>query len=484
MASKKLYLKIDHEGKESSFELVAGKSVNIGRSPSCELKLLNEGVSQKHLKISWDGHEIFIQDLSSTNGSFRLPQDSPFAEASFSPQASSLTLRLAKETINIRWSDSEIVKKIDSTQVENVSKKTAVTLLSSRPTSPAKVSTIVSNLKKLSAITREIERPRRAKATPPLTGNLLLSSLLLLLCSLIWGLMHGKGLFLSSYSQLRLGGAIDLCLLWMNLIQTKFYLFTGSGLILGVSSYFIFKETHALRRRPLEFFFCENVIPTWLQKVATIIALLLALLWPFAIAKLVGMPLSKISPMLSFLKLFPERDNAKFEDEFRSAALSLKGSSLAYKQLLLHDRNRVLNECRANEANDSNWEDRRTCLILLMATSVEAEDEIKPALLSDVADRLSILLALDGITRVLSIEGLDSPVLKFFLNSLTNLGLANEEEDIRAILYSKNLSRDDAKEILMELRQRIEDRLLERQEELNLPEAFQISLKSPLEEGL
>jgi diguanylate cyclase (GGDEF)-like protein len=42
----------------------------VGRSPSADLKILDEGTSREHLEILLDGDRIVVRDLDSTNGTF------------------------------------------------------------------------------------------------------------------------------------------------------------------------------------------------------------------------------------------------------------------------------------------------------------------------------------------------------------------------------------------------------------------------------
>jgi pSer/pThr/pTyr-binding forkhead associated (FHA) protein len=42
----------------------------IGRSPECDLCLIDEFISAKHCKIFFEKEELFIEDQGSTNGTF------------------------------------------------------------------------------------------------------------------------------------------------------------------------------------------------------------------------------------------------------------------------------------------------------------------------------------------------------------------------------------------------------------------------------
>ncbi|OQB17528.1 MAG: FHA domain-containing protein FhaB [Deltaproteobacteria bacterium ADurb.Bin207] len=52
------------------FLLVPGKEIHIGRSNDLDMVLAEDMVSRKHARIAFQGDDIFIEDLASTNGTF------------------------------------------------------------------------------------------------------------------------------------------------------------------------------------------------------------------------------------------------------------------------------------------------------------------------------------------------------------------------------------------------------------------------------
>ncbi len=52
------------------FPLVPGKEILIGRSNDLDMVLAEDMVSRRHARIGFQGDEIFIEDLASTNGTF------------------------------------------------------------------------------------------------------------------------------------------------------------------------------------------------------------------------------------------------------------------------------------------------------------------------------------------------------------------------------------------------------------------------------
>jgi len=119
---------------------------------------------------------------------------------------------------------------------------------------------------------------------------------------------------------------------------------------------------------------------------------------------------------------------------------------------------------------------------LLSAVAIEALEEVRPALLGDIAARAAILLSLDGIGRVVAVEGQDSPLIPFFLGALDAVGLSEEKENIESMI--QNPDKTQALATLLDLRKRVELRLDARQAELNLPKIFFITYPSPLEIGI
>jgi len=56
-----------NEGEIGS-HVILDKSVVVGRDPSAELPLQDEGISRRHCQVSYDGDHFVLEDLGSTNG--------------------------------------------------------------------------------------------------------------------------------------------------------------------------------------------------------------------------------------------------------------------------------------------------------------------------------------------------------------------------------------------------------------------------------
>jgi pSer/pThr/pTyr-binding forkhead associated (FHA) protein len=51
----------------TTFELSSGSTL-IGRNPTTDITLVDEGISREHAVIEWEGNSFTIEDLQSTNG--------------------------------------------------------------------------------------------------------------------------------------------------------------------------------------------------------------------------------------------------------------------------------------------------------------------------------------------------------------------------------------------------------------------------------
>lgn len=57
------------DGSVSGLSLAIGLCT-IGRSPRCDVQLIDARVSRRHCQLRIDGHSIWLNDLDSTNGTF------------------------------------------------------------------------------------------------------------------------------------------------------------------------------------------------------------------------------------------------------------------------------------------------------------------------------------------------------------------------------------------------------------------------------
>jgi hypothetical protein len=221
-------------------------------------------------------------------------------------------------------------------------------------------------------------------------------------------------------------------------------------------------------------------------KIWIALCALLTITWPLLWAMHYGFSPLKIARYNEFLAVTRAADQNSVGQNIvalKKFTDTLSGSSLLYKHLLLNQRARILAECRG-VGEKAGWASKKNCLILLEAAAIEVYQDVKPALLNDVAQRVAILLSLDGIVLTLSVEGRRSESLKVFLSSLDEIGLAAEKNDIQKIIEGAEFDDDRAISLLRDLRRRIELRLDLRQLELGFPNALYIRVPGPLESGI
>jgi pSer/pThr/pTyr-binding forkhead associated (FHA) protein len=65
---RKASLIIESGGFEGTRYEITTSDVIIGRTPTSDLTLVDEGISREHAVISWDEDHFSIEDLQSTNG--------------------------------------------------------------------------------------------------------------------------------------------------------------------------------------------------------------------------------------------------------------------------------------------------------------------------------------------------------------------------------------------------------------------------------
>jgi EmrB/QacA subfamily drug resistance transporter len=58
------------EGPDTGRTVPLGDSVSVGRSPDCDVMLIDAEASRTHLRIVTEGDRVFVEDLASTNGTY------------------------------------------------------------------------------------------------------------------------------------------------------------------------------------------------------------------------------------------------------------------------------------------------------------------------------------------------------------------------------------------------------------------------------
>ena len=69
--------------------VLSGEPITVGSAPSCELVLSDRTVSRRHVTASLEQGQVFVRDLSSTNGSYTTARGSKRSPSATGPSSSS-----------------------------------------------------------------------------------------------------------------------------------------------------------------------------------------------------------------------------------------------------------------------------------------------------------------------------------------------------------------------------------------------------------
>ena len=65
-----MHLKVEVNGKKEIHSFEGKNKITIGRSPSCDIQVVAEGISRKHVDITCENGDFYVVDHGSTNGTF------------------------------------------------------------------------------------------------------------------------------------------------------------------------------------------------------------------------------------------------------------------------------------------------------------------------------------------------------------------------------------------------------------------------------
>ncbi len=482
-AGVRLKIRIDAQGRSQNFELFQGKPFVIGRAAECDFRIDADSISQKHLELLWDGTVLRVKDLGSSNGTYRLPQDSPFLEANFSPRDRKLQLRLSKLPLVLSWEDPfESVEGFEKTEVlESASQppeerdgfKSEAALDSADKTRVARLPS------------RELppKSSPRAPLRPARTDELWAGPLFI--CGLAAALVQHLYFALKYSALLGLdrglwpaGPAVDLYIFWWEELP-----FFSAVWALALSLAFVLKNRDLL----------------FLPRPRSSVALVGALLfwcsvwgWPWKFQNSSAQPQELRAALAEFRALEEVVSAHNFADPKKNIAISsklsdlsdpLKGSSVFYAFWHNFQKRRVIGECGG--VGDEDWAKKRICLVLLYALSLDAYTSIRPIYLGPTASSLVFLSSLDGVIRVLAAEGPESENIKLFIASLDDAGLKKEATEFVSLVQGfRGQNFDELMRALMELRLSVEKKISGLQSGGNLPDRFSLNLMGPLEMGI
>ncbi len=498
-----LYLEIMGGQGRRSLTLKAGEKVVIGRGGQSTLVVPNKSISLEHLEIAWDGGEVSIRDMGSSNGTFRMPQDSPFVEARFPLAYQPLDLRLGTESLTLLWSTGDEKTMARTAVIEATQARTRLTELTRPsakaeaevPPEPAREPEPVSTPGAAEASSMPIEEPPLpppllVEAEAPSFGTpargafrwqafaaAFVAPLVVAFAAAGLAWRFGFETFWSAPRLvLREGAAKDFVILWVDGSVQAWAALTL--LALALLAFFLTWD--------------RRIADPWRARWPLRIAIVgFAWCWPVLWTMGTGF-FSFLPTALSFRATLPmEREASSFSSPelvaqgtwLRDRREILKGSGLAYKAIFDRQWQRVVRECDG-VGEDRKWDRKRVCLVLLSAVAIESLDEFQPALLMDAAERATLLTALDGLTRVVQMEGARSPFADFFLNSLRSTGLETERADLEALLQDERRSPESLRRVLFDLRRQVDRQLTEAQIERALPLALRLRVPGPLESGI
>lgn len=480
-----------------SIEVLPNESVVIGRSRSCQVVLTEQAVSQKHLGIFWDGTLLSIKDLGSSNGTFRLPQKAPFVEASWSGQdISGLSLLLSNTPVEIGWKIKGVdnTKTIEATAVLEGGAKTAAANQASVDDQPHDESEARAGLPIGAVLNKEVLAKTAPVRSTPSSGKKLssqddevsvpngitmcLGGLIAVACSYFFWKMYLGEILLAPLAQWNTGIAKDIFLGWWQ--HTGSFAGICFLLFLVVMGVVVFRKSKVgLRlRSPL-----KRVVHRVFWSLGCVLITLSFFGVPMMVALSGGAPVSTWGDLVWLYKLDKTKQSSiEILNEITKRQKSFEGSSFFYIKLFEWNQRRVLQECRGQI--DASWDEKKVCLILLTATGIESLDKAAPVFFRDIAARAALILSLDGIIRVVTVEGLQAPSLPFFMASLEVVGLTREREDIENILKSADQDVETVLRSLRTLKSLLDKRMVSRQQELKTPRFLSFVVKSSVELGI
>ncbi len=430
------------------FRLNEGEFFTLGSAASCDYKISHPSVSPQHLKISRLGPKLFVEDLKSAQGTYRRPQEAPFLEISFKESQGELTLRLGQVLVDIGWQPYLAPPAPEEPVVEN---------------------------KKFT------DGELRAWGADMAVALVLMAYFLIV--SKIFD-EQMQGLAQATDATLRAGAVFDVVILTLKKLGSYSLLFWALVGVLPV--YLGAKGIFATGGAKLSLQFGQSLhiagFPRFLPKILVPILIVLTPLWPVVWSLRHGLDPKKIIAASDFLSVEKIPQDGERIQRLKNFYEELPGSSFLFRAVLNTQRERVLERCGG--VGEQPWAEKKSCLLLLYAVSIESLEQVRPAFSAQAASHAALLLSLDGMTRIIAQEGQKSPSLAYFVNSLDLIGLGAEKEDLQRVLALDEKSNTQVLEALQGLKSRVEEKLLKGQQELGTPREMLLHVPGPLETGV
>jgi hypothetical protein len=472
-----LKIRISTQGRNASFELAKDCPFVIGRSPEAHFQIPSDSISVQHLELLWDGIALRIRDMESSNGTHRLPQDSPFLEAHFSPKDREIQLRLAKIPLTLSWEGGS--------GSDNFHEKTELISTASSLGSENAPKTLPPQAQQAKTKSATSELPRTlhlsgANKFSSWAWALFLSSIFVAVAQNFFFFFKNAAFFQIDSSLWSLGPAIDLYIFWVSDLPVFLLLWVAGGVI----AFFVSQKLPPV-------LFLSTFKTLVLFGLASLFSLLI-LVWPFAFLLASAQPAAlhtavgeyrQLEKLLSSHDFSAKERNITISSKLSDLSDPLKGSSVFYAFWHNFQKKRVVGECGG--IGDGEWEKKRLCLVLLYALSLDAYTSIRPVYLGPTASSLVFLSSLDGVIRVLAAEGPNSDNLNLFISTLDGAGLKQEALDFVALVESfRGQNFDNLMKALLELRLSVERRISQQQRVSEIPPEFNLNLMGPLEMGI
>ncbi len=532
-------LTIEWNGQKRLLYLRHNSPLKIGRNPSLSLCIPSQAISSEHLSITLVGDELIVQDLESSNGTFRLPQKSPFLRSSFSiKNDGDLSLNLAQIVdVHMKWAGQMLASASheptqavhESTQLEAPLKQNVVesdapqfvqnSKIDEKKEAPAQ------NLNTAPRIPLDAKGPidlsahykQRQKQHEKDQGDavdelqfiqarqtaaaavLLAISVLLQFMSVIWGhkLIEGTK-FIGVKSMMWAGAAYDFTILWLDYFATHWliigvvfmacYLF-GRWLLTQLAD-----SEHSIVDSLSTFFHHQSHTVRSSLLTLSLLFLIGAFLWPMGLSIFYGVRPAKWGTLWKLKNEFLAVKDFVALSQQEPAVVDARhlflndlkkqfpGSSFLYLAETSNQRARVLRDC--DGVGQRPWANKKVCLILMSGVAIESGQEIRPVLIAEVALRVALLSVIDAASRIVLVDGPDAPELNYLLGSLFVLGLDEDAKDLETLIKSPLVPVEQRLLNLEEIRHRIEVRLDSRQKDLDIPPALRGKFLGPLEFGI
>ncbi len=502
-------LEVEIFGQVIPFEIFDGQRMILGSDSACNLHVQGSGIAARHLSIAYQEETIDIIDLESDEGTYRMPQGAPFVEYK-SVENSMIELKLGETLLRLRWkmstvgSSTQLVPAPQSHSSSQSEKPTRVSsgdprarapmLKSPMPVAQVKASVAVSSQKKDAVVSiPESNRPS-ARATPNLVEMSIDTRLrafenlfLLFFLAAVFRVLSELRDKMTAWQMwsipdyYRRGVSLDcLYLYW----KEPFFWRT---LCLGVAGVFLF----LILIGPLSRMMSNRFGHLLSSRVLLVFSGLRGARW---IGFLVSIVLFFWTPFLAFDLGFQKSDVPFFKQvsehlknkpgeyfDFEKVPAFYKGSSLLYKVWVLSEREQLVNRCRAFGLDT--WAGQKQCSVLFFSKTLEGYARFQPRISQSLATSQVILACLDGLIRVMSLEGPDSPIVYLFLDPLDRVGLSAERKRIVDYIASYNgLDFENMMKGLIEMKHRLEAQA--DQAANDLPKALRVRFPGPIELGI